>query len=750
MTDDVQRLTLTERYPALLRLGRRGATRVPFIPQTAATDCGAACLGMVLAYHGKRLGSKEILEVLKIGRDGSQAQELVRTGEWFGLRGRGVQLEDVASLQYVPRGSILHWGFRHFVVLERMTKRGAVVVDPALGRREVSEAELRSSFTGVALLFEPGDAFERSNERRLGLRRYVRPILGQSRTLIRLLTLSILVQLLALALPILTGTVVDRVVPRQDFHLLWILSIGLVGVVLFQFLTSLIRAHLMVHLQTNLDAKVTLDFLDHLFELPYSFFQIRSSGDLMMRLNSNATIREILTSTALSGIFDGVLVSFYVILLFALDPVIGGLALFLGLLRIGLFLATRKRHRNIMSRILQTQADSRGYQVQMLSGIETLKAMGVERRAVQRWSSLFAEELNASIDRARLNAVFQSLLSSLTTASTFAILLVGAYRVLHGELSLGTMLALSALASGFLGPLSALVSTALQLQLLGSYLDRINDVLDTAPEQDREKVVSARRLRGKIELENVSFRYSESGPWVVDDVSLTIEPGSFVALVGPSGAGKSTLAHLLVGLYRPTAGRILYDGVDLEGLELRSLRSQLGIVTQDPYLFASSIRSNIALADPAVPLEQVARAAKLAKIHDEIIAMPMGYETVLGSGGASLSGGQRQRVALARALVHRPAILLLDEATSDLDTVTEKRIQHKLDELYCTRIVIAHRLSTVQSADLILVMNQGRVVERGTHPELAANGGTYSELVSTQSLRKREREDREFDHRPKS
>jgi ABC-type bacteriocin/lantibiotic exporter with double-glycine peptidase domain len=715
-------------------LARRRPRAIPFVAQTASTDCGAACLAMILAYHGRRLEIREIHEVMSVGRDGSLAQGLVRTAEWFGLRGRGVRLRDVDSLRLLSRGAVLHWRFRHFVVFEGVTARGAVVVDPASGRREVSREELQAAFTGVALLFEPGDSFERSGRRRAGLRRYIRPILGQSATLARLLTLSILIQLLALATPVLTGVVVDRVVPRQDYHLLSILCVGLGGVVLFQLLTSLLRSHLMLHLQTNLDAKVTLDFLDHLFELPYSFFQTRSSGDLMMRLNSNSTIREILTSTALTGIFDGVLVTSYLLLLLALDPVIGAVALVLGVLRVGLFLVTRKRHRILMSRILQTNAESRGYQVQMLAGIETLKAMGAERRAVQRWSSLFADELNASIDRARLNAVFQSLLSSLAVASTFLILIVGAYRVLEGVLSLGTMLAVSALAAAFLGPLSALVSTALELQLLGSYMDRINDVLETPREQDRERVAAAPRLRGRIDLEGVSFRYSDAGPLVVRDVSLAIEPGAFVALVGRSGAGKTTLAHLLLGLYRPTAGRILYDGLDLDGLELRSLRAQLGIVTQQPYLFGSSIRSNIALSDPTIPLEQVVRAAKMARVHDEIGAMPMGYETPVGGGGASLSGGQRQRIALARALVHQPAILLLDEATSDLDTATEKEIQGELDQLYCTRIVIAHRLSTVQSADLILVMERGEVIERGTHGQLVDLGGIYRELVSAQSL----------------
>ncbi|RMH18864.1 MAG: peptidase domain-containing ABC transporter [Acidobacteria bacterium] len=724
---------LLQRFPALRRLmpaGRR--RRVPFVQQTAAADCGAACLAMVLAFHGKQLSLDEVREVVGVNRDGSDAQRLITAGSWFGLRGRGLQVPEIDELQYLGAGSILHWRFRHFVVFERLTSRGAVIVDPAAGRRQVSRDELRTAFTGVAISFEPREDFEPGERRRRGLARYLRPMLDRSGLLVRVLVISVLVQLLALALPILTGLVVDRVVPRGDYHLLSVLSAGLAAIVLFDFLSSLIRSHLLLHLRTHLDARITLDFLDHLVDLPYAFFQQRSAGDLMMRLNSNATIRETLTSGALSTILDGTLVSLYLIVLFVTHAPMALVVLLLGLLRIALFLVTRKRHQDLMSESLQVQARSRSYQVEMLAGIETLKASGAERRAVEHWSNLFVDELNVALARGRLSAIFDSLLKALGTASPFIVLVFGAVQVLQGELSLGTMLALSALAAGFLGPLTSLVSTALQFQLLGSYLERINDVLDTPKEQQRETVKPAGKLAGRITLDGVTFRYGPAAPIVVDDVSVDVAPGSFVALVGASGAGKTTLANLLLGLYQPTAGRILYDGVELRHLDLRTVRRQLGIVNQQIYLFGASIRDNISLADPTLPLARVIEAAKRAAIHDEIMAMPMGYETILADGGATLSGGQRQRLALARALVHRPAILLLDEATSHLDTATERRIQDELALLNATRIVIAHRLSTIRAADLILVMEAGKIVERGRHQELAALGGKYAELLAAQ------------------
>ena len=294
------------------------------------------------------------------------------------------------------------------------------------------------------------------------------------------------------------------------------------------------------------------------------------------------------------------------------------------------------------------------------------------------------------------------------------------------------MLALNALAAGFLVPLTQLVTTAFQFQFLDSYLERIVDVMRTPREQEPAAGRQASHVRGAIRLELVGFRYGPAAPAVVRGVSVDIPRGSFVAIVGRSGAGKSTLANLLAGLYRPSEGRILFDGVDLAELNLQSVRARLGVVPQHPYLFGGSIRSNITLADPSLPLSRVVEAARSAQIHEDIQAMPLAYDTLLADGGASLSGGQRQRLALARALVTRPAILLLDEATSALDVIAEAAIQRELAKLRCTRIVVAHRLSTIRNADLILVMEEGRIVERGMHHELADAGGVYAELIAQQ------------------
>jgi ATP-binding cassette, subfamily B, bacterial len=738
MTDEVgeveEKRRLLERFPALARLILGPKRRsVPWVPQTADTDCGPACLAMTLAYFGKELPLDEIRARVHRGRDGSTARLMLDVGVELGLRGRGVTIHELGDLRHLPPATILHWNFHHFVVLEKVTSRGAWIVDPIDGLRSVSREELGRSFTGVALIFEPGPDFQPGKSRGpTGTEYFVRQLLKNSESLKRIFVVSLLLQFLALALPLGTGLIVDRVVPHQDVGLLQIFSAGLVMLLLFRSVTSLVRAYLLLELRTTFDAKITLEFLDHLVDLPYSFFQQRSTGDLIMRLNSNSMLRELLTGSTLSALLDGALVLIYLVILLIASPALGLLVVGLGALRVAVFLLTRRRHRDLSSGLLAAQARSRSFQVQMLGGIETLKAAGAEKRAVEQWSDLFVDELNVAVAQGRLRALYDTALDLLQVASPLVVLVFGSYQVLAGELTLGTMLALNALAIGFLTPLSSLISTAFDLETLKTYVARIDDVLRTDKEQEPGKTRSAPKLTGRVKLENVSFAYGPESPEVVREISLEVEPGSFVALVGASGAGKTTLANLLMGLYRPTKGRVLFDGHDLSTLDLRSVRRQLGVVTQNPYLFGPSIRQSIALAEPSMSLERVIEAARLARIHDEIEAMPMGYDTLLGDGGGAVSGGQRQRLALARALATQPALLLLDEATSNLDAAREKEVHHELDRYAGTRIVIAHRLSTVRAADRIIVVDQGRIIESGTYHELIEQRGAFALLVEAQ------------------
>ena len=726
----MSRSDVGELFPSLERLNRRRG-RVPFIQQLELADCGAAALAMVLGYLGRDATLEEVREAVGSGRDGTDASSLMRAAEWYGLSGRGVSI-DVEMLQYLPAGSILHWEFNHFVVFERVTRHGVEIVDPAQGPRRLSIAKVRESFTGIALVFEVGDTFEPKKRGKGRLAWYLRRLVGQRHLLGRVLMTSILLRVFALVLPLVTAVIVDRVVPQADRSLLLVVASGVGGLLVFQLVSTLVRSHLLLQLRTNLDTQLTLGFVDYLSRLPLDFFQRRSIGDLLMRVNNNGVVRELLTTHMLSTLLDGLLVLGYAVLICAFAPLMGVLVIGLGFVQGIVYFVARRGYRDAMARALEAQARQQSHLVEMLHGIETLKSAAAEGRAVERWSNLYVDELNASLDRGRLTARVESFANMLSLASPLVVLMMGGLEVIGGRISLGEMLAINALAIGFLAPLTTLVNSALQLQLLNGYIDRIDDVLCTAPEQSGREVARAPRLTGRVVLQGVAFRYSPTLPYVVRDVTLDIKPGMTVAIVGRSGCGKSTLARIIAGLYKPTEGRILFDGHDAAHLELKSLRRQIGVVSQSPSLFAGAIRSAIALANPSAPIERIIDAARRAAIHDDIMAMPMGYETLLFDGGHSLSGGQRQRIALARALVTDPAILILDEATSALDSETERRVIQNLEELRCTRVVLAHRLSTIVNADLILVMDGGEITELGTHQELLARSQHYARLVAAQ------------------
>lgn len=700
----------------------------------SALECGAACLSMILTYHGRRTSVADCRNELDVGRDGLTALVIAKAARMHGLRVSAYSL-NLQDFRFVQLPAIVHWHFNHFVVVEKWSRGKAIIVDPAIGRLSLTAEEFDAGFTGVVLMFEPGVHFERTTTVKQSLwRRYLlKYVLKSPNVLLQIIGATLLLQALGLAFPLFTKLLVDYVLPFQVRGVLTICGLGMVLVVVAQMVTSYLRGALLLFIQTRLDSQMMLDFFEHLLSLPFKFFQQRSSGDLLMRLSSNTVIRELLTSQTLSIVLDGSLVLIYLLIILTQATNFGLIVLVIGLLQVSLLVATTRRVQTLMQSDLSAQSKSQSYLVEALTRIEAIKSAGAEQRTLDHWSNLFFSQINVSLQRGHLAILIDTGMMALRLLSPLVLVWFGAYRVLDGSMSLGTMLALNALAAAFLSPLSSLVSNGQRLQLVGSHLDRVADVLDAEPEQVINGDYEVSSLTGRIELNNVSFRYDLNAPEVLKNISLRIDAGQKVAIVGRTGSGKSTLGKLLLGLYAPTQGQIMYDDVPLESMNCRELRRQFGVVLQDSLLFSGSVRQNIAFNDPRLSLDRVKESARLAVIDQEIEKMPMGYETLVSEGNGGLAGGQRQRLSIARALAHQPVILLLDEATSHLDAITERRVDQNLSRLSCTRIVIAHRLSTIINADLIVVLDQGRIVERGSHKSLLAQHGWYAELVSSQT-----------------
>jgi ABC-type bacteriocin/lantibiotic exporter with double-glycine peptidase domain len=741
--------------------------RVPVILQLSEVECGAACLAMILTYFGRKTRVAECRSLLDVGRDGVTAQAIAREARNFGLVVRAFSVEP-AGLSETPRPAIVFWEFNHFVILERWSPKQVDIIDPAVGRRRLTPEAFDAGFTGVVLTFTPGVDFQPLPEtdhrifsipvpggvvtvedrlqtvdvqRRKGARprswvgRFANVLLGHPSLWAQILGASLLVQLLALAGPLFTQVLVDQVLPARNLDTLTLLGIGVVVLTVTHALVNFVRAVLMLNLQARLDVRLMTGFVEHLFRLPFSFFQQRSSGDLLMRLRSNTYLRETLTGETFSLMLDSVLVLTYLGFLLWRQPLLAALAVGFGGLQAGLMLGTASDQRRRVAEMLAAEAQEHSYLVEALKGVATLKASGSEPRAFATWENLYYDSLNATTRKNFAATVIDTGRWLVRALAPLVLLWVGVHQVMIGVLSLGEMLALNSVALLFLSPLSSLVHSAQRLQLAGAHLDRIADVLEAAPEQALHAPASSERLQGNIELRRVSFRYHTDAPYVLRDISLSIRAGQKVAIVGHSGSGKSTLGYLLLRLYAPTAGDLYYDGIDARQLDVGELRRQFGVVLQEPFLFSGSIRQNIAFHVPEVSMERLRLVARMAAIHQEIEAMPMGYETYIAEDASTLSGGQRQRLALARALAPAPSLLLLDEATSHLDSITEEELDAHLSALHCTRIVIAHRLSTVRNADLIVVLDQGRIVESGRHAELLARQGHYAALVDSQGER---------------
>ncbi|HET9954834.1 MAG TPA: peptidase domain-containing ABC transporter [Polyangiaceae bacterium] len=702
--------------------------RVPYIAQMELTECGAACLAMVLGYWGQHISLVEAREACGVSRDGATAYAIAKAAQEFGLDVQALSL-DAESLPELGVPAILYWEFNHFVVLESANAKGGVVVDPSLGRYFVPSDRLKASFTGIAICARPGARFQPRKARRPSLNRY-RDLLRKSLPGLGVVFgASLMLDCAAFVFPAATQILVDLVIKPQQSLWLWVLALSLFAATLVKGTLVALRSWVLQSLQFVLDLHLMTGFVDHLLHLPLAFFQQRTPGDLARRVQDNVALREFFSNRSIAALLDGLLLLGYASLMLAYHSLLGAIVVGLGMLRVVLLLGMRGQIQQLSVTELAAYGREAGALVEALSAPEATKAFGTERRMLNRYTERLVLRANAGTARRRLTLGIGFLMIFLDGAGKAMIVLFGGREVLADRMTIGVFSAFLMLQALFAGPLESLVSVLNDLQHALKQLQRLDDVMETPREPSGARHPG--KLRGEIRLENVSFRYDPNGAFVVRDIDLCIRPGEKVAIVGLSGAGKSTLARLMLGMHLPSSGRVLIDGQDLRELDLQEVRRQFGVVLQEAFFLNDTVRENLSLAGNDLPIQALRRAAHVACIDDALEALPEGYETRLGRSGSRLSGGQRQRLAVARAIAHEPAVLLLDEATSSLDLANEARLHANLARLSCTRIVIAHRLATVLDADRIFVLDGGSIVAEGKYDELAARPGLFHDLVRT-------------------
>jgi ABC-type bacteriocin/lantibiotic exporter with double-glycine peptidase domain len=716
-----------------LRLRARRRRPVPVQLQSQATDCGPVSLMMTLHHHGIQVGLEQLRQDTGCGRDGVSARSLLAAARGYGLPGRGVRTS-LDGLRRLPSGSILFWKFNHFVVLNRATRRYVYVVDPAYGRRRLRMEDVGRLFTGVALEFDaPLRAVSRSHsaEPPPSAWRHLAHFFPRSVKWLPLTAASVAILIFGLLAPLSSAYVVDHhglggeLTPVQATS-----AVALAALSFFFF--QLVRGIVILALQAGTDKRVTLAVFNHLLSLPYGFFARRTPGDLVLRVRTSTSIRNVLSAQVLAAAFDGVLVGCYLTVFFVLDLQVALWVSVLAVAEIGVLLLTWRPQMYLAGDELECQARSNSGLNELLDGIGTVKAGGLDEVMGGRWAHTLVEEINAGTRRRRLYILCTSLVASVQFMAPLLVLVISAFKVSAGQLSLGEMTAFTSLSMGVFTPLTSLVQAGFQVATLKPPLTRLADILDTEP--DESERMAKYRFGAEVDLAvaGVRFQYPGAATPVLTDIDLAISAGSFVALMGPSGCGKSTLAMILSGLYRPSAGQVLVGGTALDTIDRASLRRSISFVNQDARIFAGSIRDNItmgAATEDGYTCDYV-RAATIAQIHDDIAALPMGYETLLGPGGSGLSGGQCQRIALARALVRRPQILILDEATSALDQVIEKKVISSIRESGCTLLLITHRLAAATEADEVCIISDGKIVQRASRSPLSAQPGPYHDLMT--------------------
>jgi len=710
--------------------------RYPFYAQQSSSDCGAACLVMIGRYWGKKFSVSRLRDIANVDRNGSSLKGLAGAAESLGFTSRPVKASlDKLAIANLP--AIVHWQGKHYIVVYQITKDRVVVCDPAIGQRSLSHAEFKQDWTSYALLLQPTAILKDAPEISTPFWQFFELIKPHGVVLLEIFIASLLIQVFGLITPLFTQLILDRVVVQQSNLTLTAVGLGLLIFGWFQVAMTGLRQYLLDHTANRVDLSLIVGFINHTFRLPLGFFESRYVGDIIARVQENRKIQRFLTGEALSIVLDLLTVFIYLGLMFWYSWKMAILILAIVPPFVVLALVATPFLKRVSREIFAAHAEETGYLIQSLTGISTVKSMAVEHSVQWNWEDFFGKAIQKNFSGQVIGNRLQVFSAAIETTARTLLLWFGASLVIKNELTIGQLVAFNMLLGNVISPFQRLIVLWSELQEVVIAVERINDVIDTDLEEDLQgsNCISLPPIRGEIEFDRVTFRYHpESDNNALENLSFKVQSGQTIALVGRSGSGKTTISKLLLGLYLPSEGKIYVDGYDLDNISLRSLRAQVGVVDQDTFLFGGTIRENISISQPQADLESIIAAAQQAGAHEFIKEFPLAYETQIGEGGGMLSGGQRQRLAIARALLGNPPLLILDEATSSLDAESERIIQNNLNKILHNRttFIIAHRLSTVRNADLILVLDRGIIVEKGTHEGLMAKRGHYFYLNQQQ------------------
>jgi ATP-binding cassette subfamily B protein RaxB len=680
-----------------------GRSQLPVVLQTEAAECGLACLAMIAAYHGHRVDLNTLRRRHPVSLKGATLRAVIQVASHLGLASRPLRFE-LDHLRQLRLPAIVHWDMNHYVVLKRITKNKLVVHDPSFGERGFPIAEAGKHLTGVALELTPSEDFARKDEReRLPFAILWGRMRGTAHAVVQILALSVVLEIFAIASPFYLQVAVDEVVARGDIDLLLVLALGFLLLTAIYVVSTAIRSLIVVILQNTLHFQIGARLFHHLVRLPLAYFEKRHIGDILSRFTSIEPIRNQLAESMITGVIDGLMAVATLVMIFIYSVRLALVVLVAFLLYATLRFALFRMFRQRSEAVIETKAKENSTFIETARAMQSVKLFNRESERESLWLNRYADVVNANVRLGRARITFKTLNDAIFGLENIVTIYLAVGLALNGSMSVGMIFAFMAYKRQFLDKTALLIEKAIEFRLLGLHLERLSDIALHPLERGHDRPLAyTTPIRGGIELRNVFFRYADTEPFVLENVNLAVQAGQFVTITGPSGGGKTTLIKIMLGLLEPTSGEVLIDGVPLSTIGPRAYREHVAAVMQEDQLLSGSIADNICFFDSTFDQERMIECARLAGVHDEIMAMPMTYNSLIGDMGSSLSGGQKQRVLLARALYREPKILFLDEGTAHLDVEREQHINESLRRLAMTRISVAHRPGITSGADAIL------------------------------------------------